>query len=141
MSVLNKKAISFILFDWATSPVPTIHTTFIFSVYFINLIAIENGTFIWGCLVGFAGILTAFLGPIVGSYTDRKGSRKLFLLLLTLLGFFSTSLLFFAKPGNDYLIFATSLSCLSILSMELNFVLYKSLLSKTSSKKLQSMFI
>ena len=118
MSVLNKKAISFILFDWATSPVPTIHTTFIFSVYFINLIAIENGTFIWGCLVGVAGILTACLGPIMGSYTDRKGNRKLFLLLITLLGFFTTSLLFFAKPENDYLIFATILSCLSILSSD-----------------------
>ena len=81
MSVLNKKAISFILFDWATSPVPTIHTTFIFSVYFINLIAIENGTFIWGCLVGVAGIVTACLGPIMGSYTDRKGNSKWFLLL------------------------------------------------------------
>ncbi len=134
MAKLNKKSISFILFDWATSPLPTIHTTFIFSVYFINLIAVNNGTFIWGCIVGIAGILTACFGPMIGSYSDKKGNRKFLLFLLILLGFLSTSLLWFAKPGKEYLFFSIIFSCISILSMELIFVLYNSLLSKTSNK-------
>ncbi len=134
MTKLNKKSISFILFDWGTSPLPTIHTTFIFSVYFINLIAVNNGTFIWGCIVGFAGILTACFGPLIGSYSDKKGNRKFILLILILLGVASTALLWFARPGSEYLFFATIFSCISILSMELIFVLYNSLLSKTSSK-------
>ena len=54
MSQLNKKTISFMMFDWGTSPITTIHTTFIFSVYFVNSIAIDNGTFFWPCIVGFA---------------------------------------------------------------------------------------
>ena len=123
------------MFDWATSPIPTIHTTFIFSVYFVNKIAINNGTFIWALVVGFAGILTAVLGPLIGSYADKKGNRKSFLFFLTLLGFFSTSFLWFAKPGNDYLIFATIFSCLTVLTMELIFVLYNALLSRASNKK------
>ena len=109
MAKLNKKSISFILFDWGTSPLPTIHTTFIFSVYFINLIAVNNGTFIWGCIVGFAGILTACFGPLIGSYSDKKGNRKFILLILILLGVASTALLWFARPGSEYLFFATIL--------------------------------
>ena len=43
MVSLNKKSLAFILYDWATSPITTIHTTFIFSVYFVEKIAVENG--------------------------------------------------------------------------------------------------
>ena len=132
MSQLNKKTISFMMFDWGTSPITTIHTTFIFSVYFVNSIAIDNGTFFWACIVGFAGFLTALLGPIVGSYSDKKGNKKYFLLILTLIGCFSTSLLWFAKPEYNYFIFASLFSCISILSMELIFVLYNALLYRTS---------
>ena len=39
---LNKKSLTFILYDWATSPITTIHTTFIFSVYFVEKIAVEK---------------------------------------------------------------------------------------------------
>ena len=76
MLQFNKKTISFMMFDWGTSPITTIHTTFIFSVYFVNSIAIDNGTFFWACIVGFAGFLTALLGPMVGSYSDKKGNKK-----------------------------------------------------------------
>ncbi len=134
MSKFNKKSISFMLFDWGTSPIPTIHTTFIFSVYYVNSIAIKDGTFIWGCILAFAGVLTGLLSPVIGSFTDRNGTRKLFLLLLTILGFISTAILWFAKPGDEYIIFAGLFSCFSILSMELIFVLYNSLLCKVTKK-------
>ena len=134
MSILNKKSISFMLFDWGTSPIPTIHTTFIFSVYFVSSIAIEDGTFIWGLVLGISGILTALLSPIIGSYSDKNESRKNFLFFLIILGFFSTAILWFARPGIEYMIFAAFFSCLSILCMELIFVLYNSLLCKVSDK-------
>ena len=41
MVSLNKKSLTFILYDWATSPITTIHTTFIFSVYFVEKIMPE----------------------------------------------------------------------------------------------------
>ena len=123
------------LFDWGTSPIPTIHTTFIFSVYFVNSIAIEEGTFVWGLVLGVAGILTAFLSPIIGSYSDRNQIRKYFLFFLIILGFFSTAILWFAKPGIEYMLFAALFSCLSIVCMELIFVLYNSLLCKVSDNK------
>ena len=134
MSKFNKKSISFMLFDWGTSPIPTIHTTFIFSVYFVNSIALKDGTFIWGCILAIAGVLTGLLSPVIGSFTDKKGTRKRFLLLLTFVGFISTAILWFAKPGHEYMIFAALFSCCSILSMELIFVLYNSLLCKVSKK-------
>lgn len=56
MVSLNKKSLTFILYDWATSPITTIHTTFIFSVYFVEKIAVENGSFIWGVIIAIAAI-------------------------------------------------------------------------------------
>ena len=135
MGSLNKKSITFILYDWATSPITTIHTTFIFSVYFVEKIAVENGPFLWGFIIAIAAMLTAFMGPILGSYADKKRKRKLILFFLTMLGGFSTMLLWFAKPGTDYLVFASISSCISIFTMEVVFVLYNSLLSSSTNKK------
>ncbi len=135
MISLNKKSLAFILYDWATSPITTIHTTFIFSVYFIEKIAIENGPFAWGCIIAAASLLTALLGPILGSFSDKKRKRKSILLFLTILGGFSTMSLWYAQPGEEYLIFASIFSCISIFSMEVVFVLYNSLLSSSTDKK------
>ena len=135
MVSLNKKSLAFILYDWATSPITTIHTTFIFSVYFVEKIAVKNGSFLWGVIIAIAAIMTAFMGPILGSYADKKRKRKLILFFLTMLGGFSTMLLWFAKPGVEYLVFAGILSCISIFTMEVVFVLYNSLLSSSTNKK------
>ncbi len=122
------------LFDWATSPIPTIHTTFIFSVYFVNSIADKSGSFFWGLIIGIAGVLTAFLGPLLGSFSDKKGIRKKTLFYLVFIGFLATSLLWFAKPNEKYFLYAIVFSFISILSMELIFVSYNSLLKKVSDK-------
>ena len=78
MVSLNKNSLAFILYDWATSPITTIHTTFIFSVYFVEKIAVENGSFIWGVIIAIAAMLTAFMGPILGSYADKKRNCLLY---------------------------------------------------------------
>ncbi len=134
MNIFNKKQISFIMYDWATSPITTIHTTFIFSIYFVEKIAKNDGSFMWGLIVGIASFFSAILGPYLGSYADKKGIRKLILLFLTLLGAFSTMSLWFAEPNAEYLIFASILSCICIFSMEILFVLYNSLLSSSSNQ-------
>ena len=121
-------------FDWATSPIPTIHTTFIFSVYFVNSIADNSGSFYWGLIIGIAGVLTAFLGPLLGSFSDKKGIRKKTLFYLVFIGFLATSLLWFAKPNEKYFLYSIVFSFISILSMELIFVSYNSLLKKVSDK-------
>ena len=81
MIKFNQKSLSFILYDWATSPITTIHTTFIFSVYFVESIADENGSFFWGLIIALASIFTAVLGPILGSYSDKNKKRKLILFI------------------------------------------------------------
>ena len=72
MGSLNIKSLTFILYDWATSPITTIHTTFIFSVYFVEKIAVKDGSFLWGVIIAISAIMTAFMGPILGSYADKK---------------------------------------------------------------------
>ena len=84
MVSLNKNSLAFILYDWATSPITTIHTTFIFSVYFVEKIAVKNGSFLWGVIIAIAAIMTAFMGPILGSYADKQRKRTVSYTHLTL---------------------------------------------------------
>ena len=41
--ISKKSQIGWALYDWASSPVPTLHATFIFSVYFTTVIMPEGG--------------------------------------------------------------------------------------------------
>ena len=66
-------------------------------MYFVNSIADKSGSFFWGLIIGIAGVLTAFLGPLLGSFSDKKGIRKKTLFYLVFIGFLATSLLWFAK--------------------------------------------
>ena len=77
----RKKRFYYYLFDWANSPYSTIIITFIFSSYFVNVIA-ENkvqGTSLWGWTIALSGIFIALLSPIFGILAD---ANKNFLKLL-----------------------------------------------------------
>ena len=62
MNKEKKKRLYYYLFDWANSPYSTIIITFIFSSYFVNVIA-ENkvqGTSLWGWTIALSGF---FISP------------------------------------------------------------------------------
>ena len=44
---LSRRLIAWSLYDWASSPVPTLHATFIFSVFFTTAVMPEGGTAAW----------------------------------------------------------------------------------------------
>ena len=54
---------SYALFDVGNSAVGAMHATFIFAVYFANVVAPENGTSYWGYTTGAAALAVAILGP------------------------------------------------------------------------------
>ena len=68
--------ISWILYDWASSPLPTLHATFVFAVYFTTVIAPENGSFYWAQMTALSAFLLAFAAPIMGRYADSEGLVK-----------------------------------------------------------------
>ena len=41
---MTRPLLSWSLYDWASSPVPTLHTTFIFSVFFTTAVMPDGGT-------------------------------------------------------------------------------------------------
>ena len=124
--------IGYALYDWACSPVPTLHATFIFAVYFTTQIAPENGTSYWGYMTALASLSVAIIAPFLGGLADAKSIRKLMLLIFTLIGGFSTLYLWNILPDASFLIQALIISFISIFAMELTFVFYNSLLSSVA---------
>ena len=68
--------ISWIFYDWASSPLPTLHATFVFAVYFTTVIDPENGSFYWAQMTALSTLTLAFAAPIMGRFADSKGLIK-----------------------------------------------------------------
>ena len=124
--------IGYALYDWACSPVPTLHATFIFAVYFTTQVAPENGTAYWGYMTALASLSVAIIAPFLGGLADARSIRKLMLLIFTLIGGLSTLLLWNILPNSSFMMQALIISFISIFAMELTFVFYNSLLSSVA---------
>ena len=130
---LSKTA--YALFDVGNSAVGAMHATFIFAVYFVSVVAPENGTSYWGYTTGFAALVVALLGPILGGYADSRARRKFFLGIVVLIGVVSNILLWKVEPNNSFILFALVFSFFSIFANELMFVFYNALLPSVASKQ------
>jgi len=69
-----KKVLNFALYDFANSAFTTIIITFIFATYFAKQIAPNPilGQSYWGWTIGITGLLVALIGPLIGSFADKK---------------------------------------------------------------------
>lgn len=77
-SVSRRGIFGWLMFDWATQPVFTLITTFIFAPYFVGRFIGDpvSGQAYWGYATAVAGIIIAILSPILGSIADVTGRRK-----------------------------------------------------------------
>ena len=116
------------LYDWASSPVPTLHATFVFAVYFSTTIAPENGTFLWSQMTGITALAIAIASVFAGRLADRRGLIKQSLSLSVLIGAVAVMALWYATPDPSATSYALILSALSIFFMEISFVFYNALL-------------
>lgn len=116
------------LFDWASSPVPTLHATFVFAVYFSTTIAPDNGTVLWAQMTAITSLLIALLSVFAGRFADSKGLIKHALTISLSIGALSVMGLWYAEPSSDFILYALLLSALSIFMMEIGFVFYNALL-------------
>ena len=129
-SPTRKSQIGWALYDWASSPVPTLHATFIFAVYFSTVIMPEGGSVVWAYMTGVTAIMVALIAPLLGSYADSSGKFKELIVLFVTLGAFATGLLWFAQPNDAYMIYAIILSAISIFFLESSFIFYNAILGK-----------
>ena len=126
--------ISWVLYDWASSPLPTLHATFVFAVYFTTVIAPENGSFYWAQMTALSAFLLAFAAPILGRYADSKGLIKQAFIASSVIAAAVTAALWFIQPSSDFILLALILSGLSIFFSEAAFLFYNGLLPLIGSK-------
>jgi UMF1 family MFS transporter len=86
------------LFDFANTAFSVIVVTVIYSRYFTNHVA-GGRRFLWGIAVSISMVVAALLSPPLGAAADSSGSRKRFLLALTLVSAVSTMLLATVEAG------------------------------------------
>ena len=132
----NKKTVlSYAAYDWAASPLPTLHATFVFAVYFTTVIMPEGGTVAWAWMTALAGIAVAIIAPFSGMIADRYGWRKKSLFVLTVMAIVAGALLWLVQPENRFIALALGLSAVLIFATELSFVFYNALLPKVANAK------
>ena len=132
-----KKIFHFALYDFANSAFTTNIITFIFATYFAKQIAPNPvlGQAYWGWTVGITGFLVAIIGPIAGSFADKKNRIVFFIRCFSLLCILFTSLLWFSKPSPSYLLYTLVIVGIANLFYELSLIFYNSLLKDISTHK------
>jgi UMF1 family MFS transporter len=132
-----KKIFNFALYDFANSAFTTIIITFIFATYFAKQIAPNPilGQSYWGWTIGVTGFLVAIIGPIAGSFADKKNRIVFFIRCFSLLCILFTALLWFSKPSQSYLLYTLIIVGIANFFYELSLIFYNSLLKDISTNK------
>ncbi len=130
---LRKSQLAYGLFDWASSPVPTLHATFVFAVYYVSSVSPDRGSAQWAWLNALAALTVAVLCPLLGARADARASRKHWLLIMTALGILFTAMLWWIRPEPAWIWPALILSYVSLVAMESQFTFYNALLPSVST--------
>jgi len=132
-----KKIFNFALYDFANSAFTTIIITFIFATYFAKQIAPNPvlGQAYWGWTIGITGFFIAIIGPIAGSFADKKNRIVFFIRCFSLLCISFTALLWFSKPSQSYLLYTLVIVGIANFFYELSLIFYNSLLKDISTSK------
>ena len=132
-----KKIFNFALYDFANSAFTTIIITFVFATYFAKQIAPNPilGQSYWGWTIGITGFLVAIIGPIAGSFADKKNKIIFFIRCFSLLCILFTTLLWFSKPSQSYVLYTLVIVGIANFFYELSLIFYNSLLKDISTSK------
>jgi UMF1 family MFS transporter len=127
----RRARVAWCLYDWANSAFPTIIVTFVFATYFVKSVAVDEivGTVQWGYALSLSGLAVAIIGPIVGAISDRRGARKSWLGVCTILCITGAGLTWFVRPDADFVILALALIVLANTAFEVSMVFYNSMLA------------
>ena len=89
-------------YDWANSAWSAIIITFIFSRYFVDVLApnANIGTLYWTWTIGISSLAAALLSPIFGSLLDQSQRSKFWLIISTLFYCLISFSFWFAAPNS-----------------------------------------
>jgi UMF1 family MFS transporter len=131
------KTFSWMLWDWAEQPYPTIMQTFIFPVYLAGAVATaaQNPDQAIGWATAIAGVVLAVIAPVLGRRSDVNGRRKFWVVLLTLVLVAIMISAFFVEPKPEYFLFGLVLYAIGSLVQESAFINYYAMLKGVTTEK------
>ena len=130
----RKEVFAWSLYDFANQPFTTIIVTFIYSAFFVKVIAPnpQIGTAMWANAIAITAIIVAVLSPILGAIADNSGYRKFFLILFTWICAVFSVLMYFPEAGDVF--FALTLFIIANIAFEMGSVFCNSYLPDLSNK-------
>ena len=131
-----KVKISWSFYDWANSAWSAIIITFIFSRYFVDVLATnqDTGTLYWTWTIGLSSLVAAFLSPIFGSISDQSQKSKIWLVYTTLIYAFIATSFWFAEPNKFNIILIIFLIFIGNISYEISQIFYNGQLKEITSE-------
>ena len=131
----KKKIFIWSLFDFANTSYSIVIVTFLFAVYFKQVIASGEsiGDFYWSLGTSISMLITAIVSPVLGAIADYSAGKKRFLLFFTLLCIAATGLLYFAGQGD--ILYALILFILANIGFEAGLVFYDAFLPELTTPK------
>lgn len=123
------------LFDFANTSFSIVVVTFIFAVYFKQVIAKGEsvGDLYWGLGTSISMIITAIISPILGAIADHSAGKKRFLLFFTIVTIIASALLYFAGEGD--VLYALLLFIVANIGFEAGLVFYDAYLPEITEEK------
>ncbi|CAD6007207.1 MFS transporter [Agreia sp. COWG] len=154
LEVPARQVRSWALWDWATQPFNSVILTFIFTALYLTtdvflpadiaalpdddpakvagLADLASG---FGFAIFIAGLVILVLAPVLGQRADRAGSRKVGLLLYTILLVLCMGALFFVEGQPSFFVLGAALVAIGSVFSELAGVNYNAMLVQVSTKK------
>ena len=129
------KVFSWLLFDFANTSFSVIMVTFVFPLYFKNVICSgdPSGDALWGFSISLSMLIVALISPVLGAAADYSGKRKRFLFVFTLISVIATALLSLSGPGMAFA--AVALFILANIGFEGGLVFYDAYLKEIATDK------
>jgi UMF1 family MFS transporter len=132
--MFRKDILAWALYDFGNSSYSLFILSFIFPVYFKEVIArSQYGDFYWGLIGSISILIAGLVSPVLGAAADYDNKKKTKLIWCTLLSILATFLLYFSGSGT--LIYASLIFMCSNLFYLLAYSFYDSFLARVSSKK------
>ncbi len=153
VKIPKRRVFSWALWDWATQPMSSVITTFVFTVYVTSSLflpddvkAFGEGSAEWdlglsvlsrdlGFALGAAGILVALLAPVFGQRSDRLGRRKLWLGVNTGLVVIAQALMFFVEAAPSFFWLGVTLVAAGNVFADIANVNYNAMLVQVATRK------
>jgi UMF1 family MFS transporter len=103
-SQMNRQRLSWAFYDWANSAFATTVMAGFFPLFFAQYwagdLAPGERTFWLGVASSVASIVVMILAPLLGGLADRRGLKKRFLFVTTLVGALSTAAMYWVAQGD-----------------------------------------